>query len=70
MEKKSLGSLTFALQLRHRSCPYQASNLREMDQIKIIKLKENQTILQQECVLTSHKRVEKTAKKEALPRAS
>lgn len=55
---------------RHRSCPHQASNLRQIDHIKIIKLKENQTMLQQECVLMPHKRVEETAKKEAVPSAS
>lgn len=49
--------------------PRKASNLRQMDHMKIIKLKGNQTMLQQACVLMSYKLVEETVKKGAVPSA-
>lgn len=70
MQKISLGSLP--LSLKHRqlsSCPHQASNLAQIDHLKITKLKENQTMLQQECVLMSKKLVEERVKKGAMSSA-
>lgn len=70
MQKISLSSLP--LSLKHTqlsSYPHQASDLAQIDHLKITKLKENQTMLQQECVLMSKKLVEDRVKKGAMSSA-